>query len=129
MTDQPLRVDAEELSINPATLQTLYQGQPFTGEMYEYYKDGTVMAMSEYVNGVPHGCNQAFYRDGRQQAEGHFRYNRRVGVHRTWYQNGQIEEEITYADDGSWVSTRRWNENGALIYTDTPDDGPSSLHR
>ncbi len=41
-----------------------------------------------------------------------------VGVDRSWYHNGQLEEEITYTDDGTWISTSRWDEDGGLVYRD-----------
>jgi antitoxin component YwqK of YwqJK toxin-antitoxin module len=125
-----LRADADDMDFNPATHAHLYHGTPFTGEMHEYATDGSVKrvkAISEFLDGYPHGMSRVFHPDGTLAFEGEYRRNRRVGAHRTWYANGRLQEEISYSDDGTWLSTRRWNEAGELTYTDTPAEGPSSL--
>jgi hypothetical protein len=109
MNDQPLRAEANDMDFNPATYEYVYQGKPFTGEMYEYDTEGTVKAISEFWDGVRHGTSRAYWTDGKVQSEARYRYGRPVGVDRTWYHNGQLEEEITYTDNGDWVSTSRWN--------------------
>jgi antitoxin component YwqK of YwqJK toxin-antitoxin module len=124
VSDQPLRASYDDMDINPATYQYLYQGKPFTGEMYEYDTEGTVKAISEFYNGVRRGMSRAYWADGKLQSEARYEYGRPVGVERTWHENGQLAEEITYTDDGTWVSTRRWNEDGTLAYTDGTDEGP-----
>ena len=123
-SEQPVRVSYDEMDINPATYQYLYQGKPFTGEMYEYDTAGAVKAISEFYNGVRHGMSRAYWADGKPQSEARYRYGRPVGVDRTWYHSGQLEEEITYTDDGAQISVRRWNEDGDLTYAHGPDEGP-----
>jgi antitoxin component YwqK of YwqJK toxin-antitoxin module len=118
MSDQPLRVDAEEMDLNPATYALLYDGKPFTGEMYEYGHEGKVKAISEFRNGYRHGMSRAYFADGTLQSEARYEHDRPVGVERTWHHNGQLEEEYTYTDDGTWISTRRWNEDGDLTFSD-----------
>jgi antitoxin component YwqK of YwqJK toxin-antitoxin module len=125
---EPHRVSITDMDVNPATLQYLFDGKPFTGEMYEGSRERP-KAVSEFHNGVRHGVSRVFYPDGALYSEARYVHNRPVGVDRTWHHNGQLREEITYTDDGTWVSTRRWSEDGQLIYTDTPDEGPSSLRR
>jgi antitoxin component YwqK of YwqJK toxin-antitoxin module len=120
--EEPLRVNADDMDFNPATYRYLYQGKPFTGEMYEYGTDGTVTsvkAISEFVEGLRHGITRVFYPDGTLRSEARYEYNRPVGLERTWHHNGQLEEEISYTEEGTWIATRRWDEDGELVFTDS----------
>jgi antitoxin component YwqK of YwqJK toxin-antitoxin module len=127
--DQPLRVEDEEVEFDIELYVYRYRDRPFTGERYERWPDGAVKAISEFVDGRLHGLNRAWFQDGRSWSEGRYKINQPVGLHRTWYRNGQLEEEKVYTEEGTWVSTSRWSEDGVLTYTDSPESGPSSLRR
>ena len=71
---------------------TYYKGEPFTGEIFENYKNGKL----EYkVN----------YKDGKQD-----------GLYESYYKNGQLQYKFNYKDgkeeDGSFES---YDKNGKRI--------------
>jgi antitoxin component YwqK of YwqJK toxin-antitoxin module len=104
MSDEPLRVDIDDMDFNPATYEYLYQGKPFTGEMYEYGVDGTVRgvkAISEFYDGIQHGISRVFYANGELYSESRYEYGR--------------EMETTYYHDGTPSYTVRRDDEGRLV--------------
>jgi len=71
----------------------LYNEAPFTGMIYENYPNSSqILEEGEYVDGIIHG----------RQVE--------------YWQNGKIKTEYWQKYDMLYKSTKRWNEEGNLIY-------------
>jgi antitoxin component YwqK of YwqJK toxin-antitoxin module len=119
MTGRPLRVGLQDIDFNPATYIYSYDGRPFTGEIVEPDADAAMpKATTEFRDGIRHGVSRVFYPDGKVRTEARYVRNLHSGPDRTWYHSGQLEEEIMYSDEGRYVHTKRWSENGTLTYSD-----------
>lgn len=94
----------------------LYGGRPYTGEVVETTRDGTVIAVSSYTHGYEDGPFRQWYPDGTRRAEGQSRLGVGVvGVWREWHPNGQLALEHGFSDAGRQLFLRRWDESGALV--------------
>ncbi|SDY71622.1 MORN repeat variant [Micromonospora pattaloongensis] len=96
-------------------LCALADGRPFTGELVEYFADGTVSGTQEYRHGFQDGIERQYHPNGSLSQEGQWAQGRETGVHRYWYPGGQLKEQREFADDGRVHRILRWAEDGSLI--------------
>ena len=86
-------VNGETLIDRSGLLYEVNGQKPYTGDVFEVYKDGSRKNTGSLKGG---------------------RYN---GLTTRWYENGQKRFEGTY-EDGKLISKKEWYENGNLIRYD-----------
>ena len=117
----PTRVSIDDLDVDYT--EACYQGVPFTGVAYEQHPDGSLVAETEYRNGLELGWARDYHPDGQMASEHYRGVFGPEGVAREWYPNGRLSREAFY-EDGVPLSKRGWDEQGNLAYDWrlTPDD-------
>jgi deoxyribonuclease V len=94
--------------------QPRYQGELLTGELVEHDPAGTLRYSCGYRNGRPEGEQRSWYADGTLASESFLARTGPVGVAKEYHPNGALAEE-RYFEQGAWVETRRWAENGDFV--------------
>jgi len=86
--------------------------KPYTGDVFELYKDGSRKYTGSIKGGRVNGLLTSWYENGQKEFEGVFKDGKKDGVHKGWYENGEKKGEGTYKDgklDGLFTS---WYEFG-----------------
>ena len=79
------------------------------------WPDGTLLATSEFLEGVLDGLSQSFSMNGELRQECHFQRGRLHGRFITWWDNGNLHEQGQY-DTGNRVGRYEWfDRDGATI--------------
>ena len=80
----------------------LLDGEPFTGVVVRYAKDGTTLQTRwEMKEGKMHGLIQEWHPNGVQSAETNFVDGKRHGENRYWYTDGKLQKLQIYEHDVS----------------------------
>lgn len=108
-----IRVTEDDLDWNELDLPA-YQGEPFTGECVEFYRNGRLASLNTYVDGFPDGPQQLWTETGVLIGDGIRRHGSLVGVQRQWYDSGAPKVEQEYDDNGVMLRYRAWDEDGAI---------------
>jgi len=92
----------------------MYEGEPFTGEIADYDRDGNLVDLMTVVGGVQQGVERSWYSDGTLRMEIPIVDGRAVGTSRRWHPNGQLSEERDIVG-GELTAVRRWASDGTPI--------------
>lgn len=82
----------------------------------ERWHGNTLINLSHWCNGVPHGIHETWYYTGEPFERGYHIHGKHHGPDETWYPNGQLEELTEYNQD-EVVYLRCWDENGLLWHS------------
>ncbi|MDA9969053.1 hypothetical protein N9E63_03520 [Polaribacter sp.] len=87
---------------------TYYKGEPFTGEIFENYKNGQLWAKANYKDGKEDGLYESYYKNGQLRSKVNWKDGKEDGLLELYYENGQLESKQNYKDgkreDGSLES-------------------------
>ena len=104
----------EETLIEKGGLLYEVNGQkPYTGDVFELYKDGSRKSIGTLKGGRVNGLWTIWYENGQKKGEGTFKDGKKDEVHTGWYENGQNKQEGTFKD-GKLISEKEWNEDGSV---------------
>ena len=81
----------------------------------ELNSNGTIIALTTYVDGHEDGPSLEWYPDGNLKEEGLVRRYKPVGTWRNLHQNGRLAREEQVSNEGDVVVRRRWKEEGGRI--------------
>jgi antitoxin component YwqK of YwqJK toxin-antitoxin module len=95
-------------------LIVVYEGEPFTGEVIDYYPDGQPETVTTYDGGIKEGPERVYFSNGSIKSEHWRKTGIWHGMGRTWHRNGQQESETRY-EHGDAVAVKRWSEDGELL--------------
>ncbi|MEU6014606.1 hypothetical protein ABZ826_11265 [Streptomyces sp. NPDC047515] len=113
---EAVRIDIDDPDVDMDMGQRLlYQGELFTGEAVEYFGQ-QVVALDEYVDGLPNGRSRAWYPDGTLRSEGRNQDGRPMGEFKRWHPNGVLQQRRVF--DGSVASLAeedKWDDKGNLL--------------
>jgi antitoxin component YwqK of YwqJK toxin-antitoxin module len=112
-----MRISIDDTDISPQQ-EILYEGEPFTGTAVEYSPDGTIIAETDYRNGIRDGRDRGYYPNGQVESEEWYDFGMGHGTARAWYPNGQLKEEEEI-NKGRLVSKRRWAADGTPLDPET----------
>ena len=79
-------------------------------------EDGTLLSVSEYSNGQPHGVWKTFYPNQKLKYETTYFHSQKHGYERYYYENGQLKSEQKFSYGKSETEIVRWNVNGTILY-------------
>ncbi len=88
--------------------------QPFTGQVKEMSRLGSIVMQCTFLNGIPHGKMNRFAPDGNILMEALFVQGVLSGTRTKWWENGQLKEE-EYWGDGEYQGRTNWDNSGRLI--------------
>lgn len=89
-----------------------------TGEVVSRDREGRIIALISYVDGVPSGPHIRWYPDGTKKKEGQTRWGLAVGDWRKWHPNGQLAEHTVFDLRGMPVRSQAWDKDGNLTEDD-----------
>lgn len=118
----------------------LYKGEPFTGVLYNNYKDtdqiefeeeytdgvldgisrnysetGEIVYESNYKGGVKHGLYFEKYNNGNFRIQREYTMGEKSGPQKRYFENGQIEEDFNYNESSKRVGEqKKYFENGQI---------------
>ena len=79
-------------------------------------EDGTLLSVSEYSNGQPHGKWKTFYPKEKLKYETTYFHSRKHGYEKYYYENGQLKSEQKFNYGKSETIIIRWNVDGTILY-------------
>jgi len=131
------RVHIKDLEEN-YPMPSYYQGELFTGIVYDtydngqlslegtmvegrmnaigqrWYENGQLKFKAKYKDNLLEGLGQEWYINGQLEFEGNFKNDRRDGLCKEWYSDGQLKSEEFWLN-GQMLKKKEWNEKGELI--------------
>ncbi|MEM7163279.1 MAG: hypothetical protein AAF487_12660 [Bacteroidota bacterium] len=104
----------EDLKMNSSTegLLAYYDGEPYSGVAYTFYKNGNQQTKQTYLEGKKEGEWYIWYESGSPLKEGFMKDGKQHGIYREYYTNGNLRSEYEYDMDlksGVW---KGWREDG-----------------
>ena len=120
-------VNGETLIDRSGLLYEVNGQKPYTGDVFELYKDGGRKYTGSLKGGKKDGLFTYWNENGQKEVEGTYKDGKEDGLYTEWYENGQKDYEGTYKDgelNGEWTW---WYENGQKksegTYKDGKEDG------
>jgi antitoxin component YwqK of YwqJK toxin-antitoxin module len=100
-----------------------WNGQIFTGTLFELGELGDTIFFSNYLNGKEHGLWKQFYENGATKETRNFYRGKKEGEYRGWWENGK-QKFIYRFEDGEYQGiAREWNPDGILMREATYERG------
>jgi antitoxin component YwqK of YwqJK toxin-antitoxin module len=119
MSDEIQRVEYDDIEFDDDL--ALFNEQPFTGIVYEYYDIGQLAYEGFYDEGLPQGLQQDWYRNGQMEGKAYAIRGQGTSESWHWYENG-IQKSYRKNDrNGFWVELKEWDEEGNLTRNDKRD--------
>ncbi len=118
-----LEIRGEGPSLNNPVFVQKKTGIPFSGQVFELYRNGQRRALGSLKNGKHQDSWLFWYDDGSKKCEATFNDGNRNGLWVYWHKNTQKKYIGNYKDgkmDGLWVY---WHENGKKRHQGTYKDG------
>ncbi|PJN40644.1 hypothetical protein CG747_09805 [Streptomyces sp. CB02959] len=88
---------------------------PFTGDVFARDRQGRVISLASYVDGVPSGPQYQWHPDGTKKSEGRARYGLAIGDWRRWHPNGRLAEHKVFSLQGRYERVQKWDKEGNLV--------------
>ncbi|QBI54130.1 toxin-antitoxin system YwqK family antitoxin [Streptomonospora litoralis] len=108
-----MRVNDEDVE-DDGTGIAVYEGRPFTGETVETNKDGRILAIVQYKNGLEDGPWLQWFPNGQKKVEGQTSRGGPIGTWIEWHKNGQMAEKRIFNENRKTISHKQWNEEGEM---------------
>ncbi|MBX2819625.1 MAG: toxin-antitoxin system YwqK family antitoxin [Rhodothermaceae bacterium] len=109
------QIQSDSLTLVASEGRMYYEDTPFTGRAVNYFGNGHLAEVTEYVDGKREGGIERWYPSGQKSFKGQYIQNRRHGVVQTWWQNGTLRSESNYITGVPHGIQRQWYESGALF--------------
>ena len=77
---------------------TYYKGEPFTGEMFQNYKNGQLRYKQNYEDGKIDGLSESYYENGQLEDKANWKDGKEDGLIEVYYENGQLKYKLNYKD-------------------------------
>ncbi|MEU7639521.1 MULTISPECIES: toxin-antitoxin system YwqK family antitoxin [unclassified Streptomyces] len=93
----------------------IYEDDLLTGEAVSRDRQGRVIGLLSFVDGVSSGPQTEWYPDGTKKSEGRTRYGLAIGDWRKWHPNGQLAEHKVFSTQGRYERVQKWDKEGNLV--------------
>ena len=90
--------------------------QKLDGTSRVWLEDGTLLSVSEYSNGQPHGIWKIFHPTEKLKYKTTYFHSQKHGYERWYYENGQLKSEKKYEYGKPIIDIIRWNPDGSIIH-------------
>ncbi|MDB4170527.1 toxin-antitoxin system YwqK family antitoxin [Polaribacter sp.] len=91
-----------------------YKDEPFTGEMFENYKNGQLQLKENYKDGVRNGVFESYYENGQLAEKENYKFGDRDGSYEGYFESGQLKSKENYKDGVRNGEFESYYENGQL---------------
>ena len=96
---------------------TYYKGEPFTGEIFENYKNGQLKYKVNYKDGKREdGLYEMYYENGQLEKKENFKDGKEDGLSEFYDENGTLKFKINWKDGKEDGLSEVYDENGKLSY-------------
>jgi antitoxin component YwqK of YwqJK toxin-antitoxin module len=110
-----LRLNIDDIDCDEGDDQIFYQGESFTGILYELAIDGNLSYEEEHTNGFPSGYQRMWWEPGKLREEIiYYHPDRPDSKYTEWYLNG-VMKELKEDYNRTLLRHQKWNERGILI--------------
>jgi antitoxin component YwqK of YwqJK toxin-antitoxin module len=92
----------------------LYQGEPYTGVVFETYADGSPAAEQSYRQGILDGLSRVWHPNHQLKSETMYAFGLRV-YERQWHENGKPKLDRKFDGRAKLISEARFDEAGVPI--------------
>lgn len=94
--------------------QTLYQGQPFSGVLFDFYENHQVRLVTFFWKGLREGIAYDWYDNGVMLRSQAYLHGQQHGITRMWYPNGQSKYWGQFDHDLPDGEIWGWHPNGRV---------------
>ena len=108
-------VNWKELDFRDSYSIAYLKDSPYTGKVFELFKNGQKRGQFHYKNGKKEGPGTTWHKNGQKAMEANYKDDKIEGLLLSWDKNGQKRSQFTYKD-GRIVFTKWWNREGDLHY-------------
>ena len=114
----PLHIDVEQSYFPNGNLEyeAEYVNEKLDGTSRVWSEDGTLLSVSEYSNGRPHGKWKLFHPNKKLKCETSYFHSQKHGYERWYYENGQLKSEKKYEYGEPIIDIIRWSPDGSIIH-------------
>ena len=116
-------INIETLVERDGVYYTKDTNKPYTGDVFELYKDGGRKYTGSLKGGKKDGICTWWYKYGRKDEERTYKDGRLDGLRTVWFEYGQKRFEETYKDGELDGLVTMWYENGQKWIEFTYKDG------
>lgn len=89
-------------------------GDPFSGVVVEYYRNGQLKSRTAVLEGLLHGVSEGYYTNGQMQVREFFTNGVSHGVRKKWFQDGQLLSDGEIVGGKFHGPFRKYHANGKL---------------
>ena len=90
-----------------------HNGQPYSGEVLEYFSDSSLKSKRFYDQGLLHGKELFWYSNGQIATARYYESGTKVDTHKGWYSNGQKKFIYPINDKGQYQGeVKEWYKSG-----------------
>jgi antitoxin component YwqK of YwqJK toxin-antitoxin module len=91
------------------------EGELKNGVYEEYYENGKMKCIVNYVDDKKHGVYRSYHESGKMEAEIYFLNGLKSGDYKEWYDNGNKKCFAEYKADQLNGTIRTWENDGAVV--------------
>jgi hypothetical protein len=107
-------VERKQLEVRDGRFHVPGAATPFTGQVLDYYTDGSPRLRSAVVEGLLHGESTGWFTDGAVELQEQFQAGFAEGTRTTWHPNGQKRSEGQLREGRQQGRYQQWDESGRL---------------
>ena len=114
----PSQIDVERSYYPNGNLEyeAEFVNRKLDGTSRVWSENGTLLSVSEYSNGRPHGKWKLFHPNKNLKCETSYFHSQKHGYERWYYENGQLKSEKKYEYGEPLRDIIRWNPDGSIIH-------------
>ena len=101
--------------VSPGEGIPYYKGEPFTGTIEYFDKEGNLEIRESFKEGYQHGSEELFNKNGQLSWKRHFKNGKLEGPYEEYHENGQLIFKCNYKNDELHGPYEWFHENGQLI--------------
>jgi len=110
-----LVVHEESKGFDGFSKQTTYNGEVFSGIVFNTNEDKDTILIGEYKNGLKHGVWKKFYSNGALKERRFYKKGLKVGLYEGFYDDGS-KNFVFMFKNGEYNGTNRvWTKDGLMI--------------
>ena len=112
----PIQVERSYFPNGNIEYEADFINQKLDGTSRVWLEDGTLLSVSEYSNGQPHGVWKIFHPNEKLKYKTTYFHSQKHGYERWYYENGQLKSEKKFNYGKTETEIVRWNSDGTILY-------------
>ena len=107
------RVTVFEIQINDN--KVYFEGELFTGIVYDIFSNGNIKEVTKYKNGKHNGLRKEWYQNGKYSKWLNYKDGKLDGLWREWFENGTLSSEQSFENGKKNGHSIDFHLNGELL--------------